>query len=275
MRRPQPWPITLVWALTCLVVLPIPADAYSAPVWTIDGGDLEAQAKEAKAKADAERAAHIENLKAQLCVIDKAECDDEILIDILVGMSTSVSAEASGVQPGALLSVQVPLSHSSSGPILDANLGLNAAAAQTIDLANVETYKSVELGLGVYQPLWPSVLRFGIYGQVGVASRLRGATEPAQKSPLWGSLGLGIREKANKHYLTIGLGGDQRISPDVAQFALTVRGKASIKDLVVKGSTAALLVDIVRGLDISQYGQGYPTRDGGTSSYRVNILAGW
>lgn len=275
MRERQSWPVTIMWALTVALACLLPADAYSAPVWVLDGGDLEAQAKEAKAKADAEKAAHIENLKAQLCAIDKNQCDDELLVNILVGMSTSVSAEASGVQPGALLSLQVPLSHSSKGPILDANLGLNAAAAQTIDLAKVETYKSVELGLGVYQPLFPSKLRFGLYGQVGVASRLRGATEPAQKSPLWGSLGLGIREKTNKHYLTIGLGGDQRISPDVAQFALTVRGKASIKDLVVKGSTAALLVDIIRGLDVSTYGQGHPGRDGGTSSYRVNLLAGW
>lgn len=253
-RRPQSWPVTLAWALTVALVCLYPRDAYSetGPVWIQDAGDVAPPAP-------------------------PSSMGEGVRLSGYIGGVVSLSADATGYEPAILLSVQAPLSTSSKGPTLDVTGELLALPGESIDAGDITTFRSLELGLAVWQPIFPSIVRVELYAQAGVASRRKGETEPAQKSPLWAAFGLGLRSPDHSRYVTVALGPDERTS-DYAQLALTIQAKATLPPLEtgpLKGMTAALVVSIVRGLDVSQYGTGYPTRDGGVSSVRVALMVGF
>jgi len=269
-RRPQSWPVTLAWSLTVALVCLIPADAYSetGPVWMRDGGDQEPS-------VFAEPP--VEHLQDVPPPAPAPSPKSSLSLSGLFGGVVSMGADVTGYEPAMVLSAQAPLSNSPNGPILDVTGEMLALQGADIETGDIAVFKSLELGAALWQPFFPKTLRFGLYGQVGAASRRKGATTPAEKSPLWATLGLGIRSPDHSNYLAVGLGPDERIS-EYAQIAITVQAKATLPPLkagVLKGTTAALVISIVRGLDVSQVGEGYPTRDGGRSSIRVALLAGW
>lgn len=258
------------WTVAALLlVFAVPAWAGTNAVW--DGDD------DLIAAEKAQKDALIENLREQLCVLDKAQCPSKLQLSGYGGVVVSMGSDVTGYEPALMISAQAPLSNHPKGPVLDVTGEMLADQDASVETGDITVFKSLELGAAVWQPLFPSQLRFGLYGQFGAASRRKGEQTPAVKSPLWATIGLGIRSPDHSNYLAVGLGPDERIS-DYAQFALTVQAKATLPALrtgALKGGTAALVVSIVRGLDISTVGEGHPNRNGGRSSVRVALMAGW
>lgn len=185
-------------------------------------------------------------------------------LTVLAGSIASLSADASGVAPLARVAVDAPLAGSARAPSLHVVADLTALPGEQISLQDPQTYRALEFSVALSQPLHPA-LRFGLWAEAGFASRLPGDTQPRDRAPRWGSMGLRFASSARAH-LTVGIGGDQRLS-GVWVPAVQIAGKVALA--TVKGVRVCLIGSAVLGLDVTG-AYGPATRD----LVRVGITVG-
>lgn len=186
---------------------------------------------------------------------------------IAAGALTAVTTDASAsVEPLAMLSVEAPLSTSPRGPALEVHAALTALPDETLDLSDPQTFKAIEMSIGLSQPIHPSLL-FRLYADGGFASRLATTEDPVARLPGWWSAGFLFRTADRGHWLKVGLGGDQRLSGAWAA-AVHVSGQAKVGE---RGGVSLYLVgSLIRALDLSAYGYAPPARD----ALRLGVAVG-
>lgn len=289
-RRPQSWPITLGWSLTCLLVCLHPADAYSA-VATWDGGDSAWQATDVPTKTEADfeaeeaakKAALIENLRAQLCALEGTTCPGGVSLTVQAGGLASISPEASGVAPLARVGVAWPLLRgvdskgralADRGPRVTVTADLTALPGEAVELSDPATFRAIEATLGIDQPLGGKIAA-AIGLRAGFASRLATDTEtPRDKAPRFGSVGMSFSGTGGDH-LFVGIGGDQRLTGEW-EAAVLVEGAVRLytaESGVFQGGALSLIGRAILGLDFGAGAgadPGRPRRD----SIAVGIAVG-
>lgn len=185
----------------------------------------------------------------------------------LAGPMGAIATDAeTKVEPYISLQVQAPLSTSARGPRLSTQLELIPLQGEAVGLSAPTTFKALELGVAVVQPL-PRPMLFSVYLEGGFASRLATSEEPVTRLPGWWSFGLVFATKDGDHLLRVGMGPDERLSGDWAA-TIHVSGRAKVGE---RGGVSLYLVgSAIRALDLSAYGYRTPARD----SIRVGIAVG-
>lgn len=190
-----------------------------------------------------------------------------MLVRATAGALTAVATDANAsVQPLASLSVIAPLSKSRKGPSLAVQADLTALPGETVDLSDPQTFKALELGIAVVQPLGGPLL-FSVYAEGGFASRLAVESEPVTRLPGWFSAGLLFATADGSHYLRVGMGPDQRLSGEWSP-AVHVSGRAKVGERA--GVSLYLVGSAIRAIDVSAYGFTLPARD----SLRIGVSVG-
>lgn len=182
----------------------------------------------------------------------------------LVSIATDTEA---AIEPLAALHVSAPLTTSAKGPSLVVHADLTAGPGETIDFTTgVQTFKAIELGVAVVQPLGGPLL-FNLYLEGGFASRLATDPEPVDRLPGWWSGGLLFATADRDHWLKVGMGPDERLSGDWA-LSVHVAGQAKVGERA--GVSLFLVGSLIRALDLSSYGYVVPARD----SLRLGVAVG-
>ena len=172
-----------------------------------------------------------------------------IAAGVTAGVSTDVAAEP---QPYIGIRVQSPLTSLENGPDLEVRVALESLpeSGDGVSLEDPGSVKAFSGAVGLSQPLGRT-LRFRLYGDAGVASRLVSSAESADRLPGYFSVGLLFRTDDGDHWLKIGGGPDQRLSGDWAT-SIHAEGQVKIRD-VGKAKVSASL-SVIRALDLSRYG---------------------
>lgn len=183
------------------------------------------------------------------------------------GALTAVTTDAdAAVEPLGSLQVLAPLTTSKKGPSLFVKVDLTALPGETLSFSDVQTFKAIEAGIGIVQPLGGPLL-FNLYLEGGFASRLAVESEPVDRLPGFWSAGFLFATSDGDHFLKVGLGPDERLSGEWSP-CVHVSGQAKLGD---KGGIGLYLVgSMIRALDLSGYGYSTPSRD----SIRVGVALG-
>lgn len=125
------------------------------------------------------------------------------------------------------------------------------------DIANFDTWKSIEIEFGLAQPVFRGGhqrVSFGI--AAGWATRLPGLQEPRDKTARWGQLFAEIAQTEDAAYLRVGIGGDQRLNGDY-RLAVIIRGAVRLlppaKDGWLEQVDMRLVGDAILGLSIAGF----------------------
>ena len=188
-------------------------------------------------------------------------------LSLLAGGVASLSADASGVAPLVRIRAEARLSKSDKGPNIHVLADLTALPGESIALEDPQTYRALEFSAALSQPL-PSPLLFSVYAEAGFASRLPSDPAPRDRSAKWGSAGFLFQTKDRAGRLTLGLGGDQRLSGEWVA-AVQVTGHVKIRE--AKGVSVYLVGSAVLALDLGARNAAAPiARD----SVRAGIAIG-
>jgi hypothetical protein len=170
-------------------------------------------------------------------------------------MSGEVGADAT---PFARIDATAPLpiGHKPEWfPRLAVRLDLSGLPGDTVDVAEIQTYKSLEAEIGVVQRLSQyNEHRLSVYGLGGLGTLLPGEPEARAKAIRWGGLGLELRNTKRGDYLRVGIGGDQRLTGDyklVTVISGSLRLGAATGTL--KGVEVRLAGDAILGLAVAGF----------------------
>jgi hypothetical protein len=190
-----------------------------------------------------------------------------ISVRAYAGGLTAVTTDAdASLQPLASLQITAPLSKSVKGPSLSVQADLTALPGETVEFSDPTTFKAIEFGVAVVQPLGGPLL-FSLYGEGGFASRLAVDSEPVSRLPAYWSGGLLFASADGDHSLKVGLGPDQRLSGEWAA-AVHISGRAKVGERA--GVSMYLVGSLIRALDLAIYGAQTPSRD----SIRIGLAVG-
>jgi hypothetical protein len=127
---------------------------------------------------------------------------------------------------------------------------------QAVNVTQLDTYKAVELALGVVQPVFSGGhQRVSLGLEAGFATRLPGSTTPRDKTARWGQILAEISHTEGAAYLRVGLGGDQRLDGDYRLVAI-VEGAARLwkeKAGALEGVEIRLVGDAILGLSVAGF----------------------
>lgn len=183
------------------------------------------------------------------------------------GGLTAIATDAdAAVEPLASLQVLAPLTTSDKGPSLFVKADLTALPGETLSFDSVETFKAIELGVSVIQPLGGPLL-FSLYAEGGFASRLAVESDPVDRLPGWASFGFLFSTSDGGHSLRVGMGPDERLSGEWSP-CVHVSGQAKVGERA--GVSMYLVGSLIRALDLTAYGYRTPARD----SIRLGIAVG-
>jgi len=180
----------------------------------------------------------------------------EPTVSILAGGLVSMDSEA-GTTPAPLvrIAVSVPVTDlQEHGPRLAVQADLGALPGATIDLAQAETFRSLEFRMALIQPISVRVYA-DLYAEAGFATLLPGETIPRDKTLRFASGGVRFG-RFGRGWLQLGMGGDQRLD-GLWRTAVTVAGGLKLYRVdsgPLKGASMQLLGEAVLGLQV--YGQG-------------------
>jgi hypothetical protein len=191
------------------------------------------------------------------------EAPEGMHVSMLAGGLVSLSSETTGkLSPLARIAVDGPIALPNINPrhlprvfvVAD----LTALPGDTIDLSNIETFKSIQLSLGVSQRV--AEIRSGeqriltsLYAEAGFASRINGDIAPRDRAPRFGSIGVALEERTSGSFLRFGLAADQRLDGRY-QPAAVIGGAVKLWDAdtgSLKGARAMLSGTFILGLDLS------------------------
>lgn len=114
-----------------------------------------------------------------------------------------------------------------------------------VDVTKLETFKAIELTVGVLQPVFRGghqQVSFGV--EAGFATRLAGSTQPRDRTARWGQVLAEVAHTEGAAYLRVGLGGDQRLDGDYRLVAL-VEGAVRLWRDDTAGATHGVEVRLV------------------------------
>ena len=134
--------------------------------------------------------------------------------------------------------------------------GLPGQAAG-VDVANFDTYKAIEMEIGLLETVFQGGsqrVSFGVAG--GFATRLPGSTKPRDRTARWGQLLAEVANTGGAAYLRVGIGGDQRLDSDyrlvtIIEGAVRLRpgdDKGLAKDVEIR-----LVGDAILGLSVAGF----------------------
>jgi len=172
--------------------------------------------------------------------------------------------------PTARIEVSADVASEGLVPKLRVLADLSALPGDSIDIANPETYKSLEFSVAVSQPL-SHRLKFSLYAQGGFASRLPGDPEAVDKAPRWASFGLEFASDRGR--LMVGFGPEQRL--DTGQNYIPACHVSGIVGLWSnsEGAQVAFAGDAILGLDLTSR---FPTLHAARHDViRAGIMVGW
>jgi hypothetical protein len=170
-------------------------------------------------------------------------------------LSGEVGADAS---PFARIDVTAPLPIGRRPewfPRLAVRVDLSGLPGDTVDLASIETYKSLEAEIGVVQRLSQyNEHRLSVYGLGGIGTLLPGEPEARANAIRWGGLGLELRNTERGDYLRVGIGGDQRLTGDY-RLVTTISGSLRLGAATgtLDGVEVRLTGDAILGLAVAGF----------------------
>jgi hypothetical protein len=150
------------------------------------------------------------------------------------------------------------------GPKLAVDVELTGLPSQKLDVEDPESVNALDGSISVLQGFGDTV-KFKVYGQLGVSSRLSEDIVGVDRLPGYMSVGLYFHTESRAYWLKLGTGPDQRLS---GRWAQCVHASGAARLTTVKNVTLSLEASVIRALD---RGDGTPKRDWWSISPQV----GW
>lgn len=222
---------------------------------------------------------------APLPVPEPPPAPEGMKVAILAGGLVSMSSETEGgkVAPLARIAVSGPLAlpgiEARHLPRMFVSADFTALPGDTIDLRSPETFKALELRLGVAQRVAPELaagdqrIVTQLYAAAGFATRLSGENEPRDRAPRFGEIGVRLEERTSGSFIAVGLAADQRLDGRY-QPAVVIGGAVQLYEVdsgTLRGARALLVGNAILGLDLSYVTGRTPAR---RDQVRVGIAIG-